>query len=84
MTVDVMNIARSEMYNKYEFCLLSSNNSMTELAKRLRGEGRVVRGMGRRQAPEAFLKNCDAFGYIDPANRYELLMNEGLVSAAAV
>lgn len=39
----------------------------------------MVRGVGRRQAPKEFLDNCDAFMYIDPANRYELLDNEGLV-----
>lgn len=38
-----------------------------------------MRGVGRRQAPEEFLQNCDAFMYIDPANRFELLDNEGLV-----
>lgn len=38
-----------------------------------------MRGIGRRQAPKEFLDNCDAFMYIDPANRYELLDNEGLV-----
>ncbi|CAN0439776.1 unnamed protein product [Hapterophycus canaliculatus] len=47
--------------------------------KNAREEGRLVRGIGRRQAPEQFLKNCDAFMYVDPANRYELLDDEGLV-----
>lgn len=79
MTVDVVNVARSDAYKNCEFCLVSSNDSMAELAARLRAEGRVVRGVGRRQASEKFLKNCDSFMYIDPANRYELLMDEGLV-----
>lgn len=82
MTIDVMSAARSPVYKNHEFCLVSSNDSMAELARRLRGEGRVVRGVGRRQAPEVFLKNCDAFMYIDPANRYELLMDEVLVSTS--
>ena len=43
-----------------------------------------MRGVGRRQAPEEFLQNCDAFMYIDPANRFELLDNEGLVRSAAL
>lgn len=84
MAVDVMNIARSELYKNYEFCLLSSDDSMADLARRLRKEGRVVHGVGRRRAPEDFLENCDTFMYIDPANRYELLTDEGLVSAKAV
>ena len=84
MAVHVMSIARSELYKNYEFCLLSSDDSMADLARRLREEGRVVHGVGRRRAPEAFLENCDTFMYIDPANRYELLTDEGLVSAKAI
>lgn len=80
MTADVMAVAHSEPFKDCEFCLVSSNGSMAELARRLREEGRMVRGAGRRQATRAFLENCDAFSYIDPANRYELLMDEGLVS----
>ena len=37
MTVDVMSAARSTMFKNHEFCLVSSNDSMAELARRLRG-----------------------------------------------
>ncbi|CAN0260190.1 unnamed protein product [Ectocarpus fasciculatus] len=84
MTAEVLALARSEQLKKYEFCLLSADGSLSELAAKLRSEGRVVRGVGRRQAPKEFLDNCDAFMYIDPANRYELLDNEGLVISVAL
>ncbi|CAM9836206.1 unnamed protein product [Ectocarpus sp. 6 AP-2014] len=84
MTAEVLALARSEELNKYEFCLLSADGSLSELAAKLRGEGRAVRGVGRRQAPKEFLDNCDTFMYIDPANRYELLDNEGLVISVAL
>lgn len=79
MTVDIMGMAHSDLYRKHDFCLISSDDSMSDLAIRLRKEGRRVTGVGRRQAPPSFLQHCDAFIYIDPANRYELLMDEGLV-----
>ncbi|CAN0057073.1 unnamed protein product [Ectocarpus sp. 13 AM-2016] len=84
MTAEVLALARSEELKKHEFCLLSADGSLSELAAKLRGEGRVVRGVGRRQAPKEFVDNCDAFMYIDPANRYELLDNEGLVISVAL
>lgn len=80
MTVDIMKMASSDMYQNHDFCLISSTESMADLAARLRAAGRRVIGVGRRQAPGKFLKSCDAFIHIDPANRYELLMDEGLVS----
>lgn len=84
MTVDIMGMAHSDLYRKHDFCLISSDDSMSDLAIRLRKEGRRVTGVGRRQAPPSFLQHCDAFIYIDPANRYELLMDEGLVMSVAL
>eukprot|EP00903_Cladosiphon_okamuranus_P014291 g13273.t1 len=86
MTADLVALARSKEFKKkkYEFCLVSADGSLAGLAARLRDEGAVVRGVGRRQAPDEFLQNCDDFMYIDPANRFELLDNEGLVISVAL
>lgn len=43
MTAEVLALARSEALKKYEFCLLSADGSLSELAARLRWEmGDVV------------------------------------------
>lgn len=79
-----MKIASSETFRGFDFCLISVTESMGSLARRLKAEGRHVVGVGLRQAPEAFCRECDSFLYMDPANRYELLMDEGLVSSFRV
>lgn len=77
---DMMKISKSETFRDFDFCLISTTDSMAYLAGRLQALGRHVTGMGPRQAPTTFSSKCDSFVYMDPANRYELLMDEGLVS----
>lgn len=42
MTAEVLALARSEELKKYEFCLLSADGSLSELAAKLRWEMGVV------------------------------------------
>jgi uncharacterized LabA/DUF88 family protein len=47
------------------FCLVSSDSDFTKLASRLRESGVTVYGFGERQTPQAFVKACDRFLYMD-------------------
>ncbi len=43
------------------FCIVSSDSDFTRLASRIRQNGVVVYGFGRRQTPKAFVAACDRF-----------------------
>ena len=43
------------------FCLVSSDSDFTRLAKRLRAQGKTVRGVGRAATAEAFRLACSKF-----------------------
>ena len=47
------------------FCLVSSDSDFTRLASRLREEGAVVYGFGKRNTPEAFRNACNRFIYVE-------------------
>jgi uncharacterized LabA/DUF88 family protein len=47
------------------FVIVSSDSDFTPLAMRLREAGMTVYGLGRRTTPEAFVKACDRFIYLD-------------------
>ena len=47
------------------FVIVSSDSDFTRLATRLRESGMTVYGIGRRSTPEAFVKACDQFIYLD-------------------
>ena len=54
------------------FCIVSSDSDYTRLATRIREQGLFVMGMGRFQTPEAFVKACEVFVYVEnlgPQNR---------------
>ena len=47
------------------FVIVSSDSDFTRLATRLRESGMTVYGLGRRNTPQAFVKACDRFIYLD-------------------
>ena len=56
------------------FCLVSSDSDFTRLASRLREEGAVVYGFGKRTTPEAFRNACNRFIYVE--NLLSTVMDE--------
>ena len=47
------------------FVIVSSDSDFTRLATRLRESGRTVYGIGNQDTPEAFVKACDRFIYLE-------------------
>jgi len=47
------------------FCIISSDSDYTKLAVRIRESGLMVYGFGEKKTPEAFVKACDKFIYIE-------------------
>lgn len=47
------------------FCIVSSDSDYTRLCTRIRESGLFVMGIGRKQTPEAFVKACDIFVYVE-------------------
>jgi len=51
--------------NVDSFCIVSSDSDFTRLAGRLRENGNIVIGMGEKKTPQAFIKACDKFIYLE-------------------
>jgi hypothetical protein len=56
-----MDILHSESVDG--FCIVSSDSDYTGLAKRIREEGLLVMGIGRRTTPIAFVNSCEIFTF---------------------
>ncbi len=70
LIIDAMDILHSGTVQG--FCIVSSDSDYTRLATRIREKGLFVMGMGRFQTPEAFVKACEVFVYVEnlgPQNR---------------
>jgi hypothetical protein len=63
MIIDAMDLLYTGRFGG--FCLVSSDSDFTKLASRLRESGVTVYGFGERQTPQAFVKACDRFLYMD-------------------
>lgn len=63
LIIDAMDLMHTGRFDG--FCLVSSDSDFTRLAARLREEGLVVYGFGRRHTPEAFVKACTRFIYVE-------------------
>ncbi|GAA5784402.1 hypothetical protein GCM10007860_01130 [Chitiniphilus shinanonensis] len=63
MVIDAMDLLHSQRYES--FCLVSSDSDFSRLATRLREDGVVVWGFGERKTPEAFVKACSKFVYVE-------------------
>lgn len=50
------------------FCLVSSDSDFTRLATRIRENGLVVYGFGKKETPKPFIAACDQFIFIENLN----------------
>jgi len=63
MVIDAMDLLHSGRYES--FCLVSSDSDFSRLATRLREDGGDVWGFGELKTPEAFVKACSKFVYVE-------------------
>lgn len=61
LIIDAMDILHSQSVDG--FCIVSSDSDYTGLAKRIREEGLLVMGIGRKITPIAFVNSCDIFTF---------------------
>ena len=52
-------------------CIVSSDSDFTRLATRIREQGLLAMGIGRRDTPKAFVTACEIFVYTDNLHRLE-------------
>lgn len=63
LIIDAMDILHDELVDG--FCIVSSDSDYTGLAKRIREDGIFVMGIGEQKTPEAFVKSCEIFTYVE-------------------
>ena len=63
LVIDAIDLLHSHRYAS--FCLVSSDSDFSRLATRLREDGVQVWGFGEQKAPEAFVKACTKFVYVE-------------------
>ncbi|MGL5924576.1 NYN domain-containing protein [Chroococcidiopsis sp.] len=67
LIIDAMDLLYT---NKFDgFCIVSSDSDFTKLACRIRESGLIVYGFGEQKTPEAFVKACDRFIYIESLSK---------------
>jgi uncharacterized LabA/DUF88 family protein len=63
LIIDAMDILHGELVDA--FCIVSSDSDYTRLATRLRESGLFVMGVGEQKTPDAFVKACERFIYVE-------------------
>jgi hypothetical protein len=63
LIIDAMDILYSGTVQG--FCVVSSDSDYTRLCTRIRESGLFVMGIGREKTPEAFIKACNVFVYVE-------------------
>ncbi|CAN5316318.1 NYN domain-containing protein [soil metagenome] len=63
LIIDAMDILHDNLVDG--FCIVSSDSDYTGLAKRIREDGVFVMGIGEKKTPNAFVKSCEIFTYVD-------------------
>lgn len=63
LIIDAMDILHAGLVDG--FCIVSSDSDYTGLAKRIREDGVFVMGIGEEKTPEAFVKSCEIFTYVE-------------------
>ncbi|MBP6310752.1 MAG: NYN domain-containing protein [Flavobacteriales bacterium] len=63
LIIDAMDILHGELVDA--FCIVSSDSDYTRLATRLRESGSFVMGVGEKKTPDAFVKACERFIYVE-------------------
>ena len=63
LIIDAMDILHGDLVDA--FCIVSSDSDYTRLATRLRESGLFVMGVGEKETPDAFVKACERFIYVE-------------------
>lgn len=63
LIIDAMDILHNNLIDG--FCIVSSDSDYTGLAKRIREDGIFVMGIGEKKTPNAFVKSCEIFTFIE-------------------
>lgn len=63
LIIDAMDILHADLVDG--FCIVSSDSDYTGLAKRIRESGIFVMGIGEEKTPNAFVKSCEIFTYVE-------------------
>ncbi len=63
LIIDAMDILHADLVDA--FCIVSSDSDYTGLAKRIREAGIFVMGIGEQKTPNAFVKSCEIFTYVE-------------------
>ncbi len=63
LIIDAMDILHDNIVDG--FCIVSSDSDYTGLAKRIREDGVFVMGVGEKKTPNAFVKSCEIFTFIE-------------------
>ncbi|MBK8228685.1 MAG: NYN domain-containing protein [Flavobacteriales bacterium] len=69
LIIDAMDILHGELVDA--FCIVSSDSDYTRLATRLRESGIFVMGVGEKKTPDAFVKACERFIYVENLDVHE-------------
>jgi hypothetical protein len=69
LIIDAMDILHGELVDA--FCIVSSDSDYTRLATRLRESGLFVMGVGEKKTPDAFVKACERFIYVENLDVHE-------------
>lgn len=79
LIIDAMDILHGELVDA--FCIVSSDSDYTRLATRLRESGLFVMGVGEKKTPDAFVKACERFIYVENLDVQETGPGAGAVAA---
>src|SRR5215212_6271597 len=63
LIIDAMDILHDNLVDG--FCIVSSDSDYTGLAKRIREDGIFVMGIGEKKTPNAFVKSCEIFTFVE-------------------
>ena len=63
LIIEAMDILHSETVQG--FCIVSSDSDFTRLCTRIRESGLFVMGIGAKKTPQAFIKACNVFSYVE-------------------
>jgi len=75
LIIDAMDILHGELVDA--FCIVSSDSDYTRLATRLRESGHFVMGVGEKKTPDAFVKACERFIYVENLDVQETVAGSG-------
>ncbi|MEG3439214.1 NYN domain-containing protein [Pannus brasiliensis CCIBt3594] len=77
LIIDAMDLLYTDKLDG--FCIVSSDSDFTRLAHRIRQDGIVVYGFGKRQTPQAFVAACDRFIYTELLDQHTTEASSNIV-----